>query len=241
MRLLIAGMAAALSVAGTAQAVDFITVNVSGTAMPWTYDVGSLNDSYQYGIQDGTGPAIVNFADLGINAGDNFGILFIGGLTSAFGGVPDVDNGGYRGSIFKNAELGSSGTRFPSFYLPGDYGVGPDEGVFLQSLVGAFADIDGAIVSPFSLGRVGGSGSTTLIGFSGGLGAGITRVQFGFNDDIFADNTGSLRVCVDRGDDSCSRFYFGGGAVPEPATWAMMITGFGLAGSVLRRRKALAA
>ena len=28
----------------------------------------------------------------------------------------------------------------------------------------------------------------------------------------------------------------GGGAVPEPATWAMLILGFGLAGSVLRRR-----
>ena len=32
-----------------------------------------------------------------------------------------------------------------------------------------------------------------------------------------------------------------GGAVPEPATWAMMIMGFGLAGSALRRRRALAA
>lgn len=29
-----------------------------------------------------------------------------------------------------------------------------------------------------------------------------------------------------------------GGAVPEPATWAMMITGFGLAGGALRRRSA---
>jgi hypothetical protein len=27
-------------------------------------------------------------------------------------------------------------------------------------------------------------------------------------------------------------------SVPEPATWAMMIMGFGAAGSVLRRRKA---
>ncbi|HEY9234280.1 MAG TPA: PEPxxWA-CTERM sorting domain-containing protein, partial [Phenylobacterium sp.] len=28
-----------------------------------------------------------------------------------------------------------------------------------------------------------------------------------------------------------------GGAVPEPATWAMMITGFGLAGAAIRRRR----
>lgn len=30
----------------------------------------------------------------------------------------------------------------------------------------------------------------------------------------------------------------GGGAVPEPSTWAMMILGFGMAGSALRRRLA---
>ena len=32
-----------------------------------------------------------------------------------------------------------------------------------------------------------------------------------------------------------------GGAVPEPASWALMIGGFGLAGAALRRRRALAA
>ena len=31
-----------------------------------------------------------------------------------------------------------------------------------------------------------------------------------------------------------------GAAVPEPATWAMMIVGFGAAGALLRRRRVLA-
>lgn len=36
-------------------------------------------------------------------------------------------------------------------------------------------------------------------------------------------------------------FSTSGGAVPEPASWALMIGGFGLAGGALRRRRALAA
>lgn len=34
---------------------------------------------------------------------------------------------------------------------------------------------------------------------------------------------------------------FSGAAVPEPATWAMMITGFGAAGAMIRRRRAMLA
>jgi len=44
------------------------------------------------------------------------------------------------------------------------------------------------------------------------------------------DAKGSVTIHVDSA-----------GAVPEPATWAMMIAGFGLAGAALRRRRALAA
>lgn len=50
-------------------------------------------------------------------------------------------------------------------------------------------------------------------------------------DTFTADNSGS--VAADVVVRSLS--------VPEPATWAVMITGFGLGGAVLRRRRALAA
>ena len=32
-----------------------------------------------------------------------------------------------------------------------------------------------------------------------------------------------------------------GGAIPEPATWAMLLTGFGLVGATMRRRAAATA
>ena len=52
-------------------------------------------------------------------------------------------------------------------------------------------------------------------------------------DSNFGDNTGSITANVVKGGVK-------GGAVPEPATWALMIGGFGLAGAALRRRRATA-
>ena len=64
----------------------------------------------------------------------------------------------------------------------------------------------------------GNQGGYTALNLSG---AGITRVQFGSTNANWVADDLSFTV---------------GGAVPEPATWAMMITGFGLAGAALRRR-----
>ncbi|MBL8555288.1 MAG: PEPxxWA-CTERM sorting domain-containing protein [Phenylobacterium sp.] len=241
MRRFLIGSLAALAMCGTAQAADYSVVNVLGTDMPWLWDHDALNVGYQFGTQDGTGPSVFNFADLGIGEGDSYGVLFVGGQVGVFGGPPDVTNKGYDYLSFKNDGLGSSGTVFPSYYMPGDYGMNDTAGVYLASLVGAFADAGGNVISPFSLGRVNDDGSW-LIGFSSSLGAGITHVQFGINDDIFADNSGSFSVCIDRGDNACfDAFYGNGGGVPEPATWGLMIAGFGLAGTALRRRRAFAA
>jgi len=58
----------------------------------------------------------------------------------------------------------------------------------------------------------------------------------GFIGTTSADNLG---VLVDNF--SLSRFAPTGGGVPEPASWALMIAGFGLAGASLRRRRTLTA
>lgn len=48
-------------------------------------------------------------------------------------------------------------------------------------------------------------------------------------------NPGSFPACA------IGEVAFGGPGVPEPASWAMMIAGFGLVGAALRRRNAVAA
>ena len=56
------------------------------------------------------------------------------------------------------------------------------------------------------------------------------RRQFGREQDFTLKNLGSERVWM-------ANFQFNGG-VPEPATWALMIVGFGLVGVSMRRPKA---
>ncbi len=239
MRKIFLGLLASVSLAASAHAASFAVVTVQGTDMPWVWVDGGQNDAFKFGDQDGTGPATFNFSSLGIGAGGSYGLLWVGGLTSAFGGPPTVDNGGYAGSVFKNDDPGSSGNYFPSLYLGGDYGTLPDSGVFLNALVGAFTDGSGNVLNPFSLGTYYDDGSK-LIGISGNLGSGVTAVQFGMNDDIFSDNTGSLSVCVDAGDGTCfAHFYGGSNPVPEPTTWALMIVGLGSLGMAMRRRRAM--
>jgi hypothetical protein len=60
-----------------------------------------------------------------------------------------------------------------------------------------------------------GTGPTTFSGLSGEL-------YIGYWDSYYGDNSGTQTVSI--------------AAVPEPATWAMMLAGFGLIGFALRRR-----
>jgi hypothetical protein len=55
-----------------------------------------------------------------------------------------------------------------------------------------------------------------------------------------AGKTGNVGAptCAQMGFDASCYGGGGGGGVPEPSTWALMISGFGLAGAMLRRRRA---
>ncbi|OHB30868.1 MAG: hypothetical protein A2790_09370 [Phenylobacterium sp. RIFCSPHIGHO2_01_FULL_69_31] len=63
------------------------------------------------------------------------------------------------------------------------------------------------------------------------------RLTFSFDSAITAVTMASGNYSLEIGDIGA---IFAGAAVPEPATWAMMILGFGGVGTLMRRRRAMA-
>jgi hypothetical protein len=98
-----------------------------------------------------------------------------------------------------------------NFTIPAPGGVGPS----CQSCLHDLSDWSSA------------NAGAKVLGFSTGVGSGWNGGTFvGAVDNVgftFGDNTQTYNFEV--------------AAVPEPATWAMMIAGFGLAGATLRRRR----
>jgi hypothetical protein len=202
----LAAVAALVSVGAAAS-----VLSVDGRAGPWDPTIAG---NFDYGVHDNIGP--VSFS---VNPGDNITITYLSGMTSAFGGTPDVGPDGYIGGFFGTglgeSQTGSSGTFFPSYVFTGDLG----DPVYLNALIGDFVDASGVVLSAFAP-----SFGPYLITAP----AGAVALQFGLNDDIFGDNTGALELNVTG---SSSR------GVPEPAAWAMLITGFGMIGASLRMRR----
>lgn len=201
------GLAFLLSSTASFAATEIVSVD--SHSGPWST---LLNPGLDYGTHDEAAPAAVA-AGFSFAAGGLFTITYLDGLTSPYGGTPYADGLGDTGYL-ANDSGGSSGLGFPSIHIdPSFYPA------YLNELVGAFADASGVVVgNPFLIGD-----GTTIAAPVGAF-----QLLLGYNDDIFSDNSGSLRVEVSGPDAS---------VVPEPASWALMVGGFGLTGAALRRRR----
>lgn len=186
----LAGIAAGLAVAGSANAAVFT--------------VEALAHSSNNGA--GTG-----LATIALDAGDVF-------TVSA-----DLDDLWSAGALprWSNAD----GLTAPLFATGTDES-GQAAGVQIGADFGLL-NIDG-FAAPYGalVGQIGaGPGSYRLLGtsFTGPAWATGTLVLY-YWDTFTADNSNQVDVNIT--------------AVPEPATWGLMIAGFGLAGAALRRRRA---
>jgi hypothetical protein len=173
-----------------------------------------------YGILDNSGPTSV-----AVSGSDEITIVYVDGLTNAFGLSPDVDGFGYTylpyGSGPGTTGGVGNGGYFPSYHIdPGNAGPGQ---IRLNALIGAFSDGSGVLVaSPFVVNN----GPLTL-----SVPSGAAYLLLGVNDDIFGDNEGSLRVSVE------------GTAlapVPVPASLWLLLLPLAALGTLARRRVAAA-
>jgi hypothetical protein len=172
---LLAMMAASV---GPARAVE-ATVAVPGTAMPWSL---KTNQMVAFSKDDGTKP--VEVKGIKIVPGIKVTITATGSTTTVAGGGSFGPKG--QAEFVATDQPGGSGTDFPARYIHPDF-----YPVYLNELIGAFVDGKGALVArPFPVGD----------SFTVTVPPKAEKLQFGINDDIFADNGGALTVTVKAAD-----------------------------------------
>ena len=203
-------LSALAALAASAAHATTTNINVSGSQGPWEQ---SINPNLPYGTGDNQAPASAS-AGFDFAVGGVFTITYISGTTTNGLGSSSYDALGQT-SYLANDNGGTSGDGFPSKNLPSS-----DYPVYLSEVVGAFADANGKVIgTPFVVGD-GAKETVTEVG--------VTQLLLGVNDDIFDDNSGSLTMQV-SGPTAAG--------VPEPATWAIMLAGFGGLGVAMRSRR----
>ena len=158
--------------------------------------------------------------------------------------------------IYSPFTLGASATVTGASY--GNYGSGyvsTNWSIWASDPLTNFAGGPAFSGTAVGIQTAGGAGSTTVT--FGGLGVtlGAGTYYFGLASNVsggqittyaFASNTQLSRQSDNSGNffnpnTQLASFAIFGGGVPEPATWALMIGGFGMTGFAMRRRVALTA
>ena len=213
-----------------------------------------------------TGTQLVTFDDVpgGGSPGTNYdGIFFSNGVgfaerfvgqtrTTTSGGFDSLSGAPSGGSL--TLQVGAAGQNLNIFTNSGTQvltGLGPEGFPSVDAIgEGSFAALFSSDQSQFGFQLVGGNNGSATVGFYradgwliqtitlSGLGSafyGFQRVG-GINDirGISIFNSDPAGVAFDNLKFDVRSV---GGAVPEPATWAMMVIGFGTVGGALRRRR----
>lgn len=147
-------------------------------------------------------------------------LTFVAGVQSIVGGI---DSYGAARALFTDDYIAGTTVQVAgshdlfAFNAGNFYGAGPSS-ITVTTNLASYS---------FSLGVAGVQGPLTFLGFEAGAGEDITSVWFGGGYAI----GGTDFQVGNKGQDVGPR------AVPEPASWALMLGGFGLVGSALRRRR----
>ena len=156
------------------------------------------------------------------------------------GGASDAAELQVGDTPFNGGQEEGGGLRQTITTLAGPLNFNADVAVFAPRLTnsegGVFSVLfDGVTLNTFTVGAINaGTASRGVLSFS--------QVVTGGSHDLELLVTRRFTNCCSRGDtpfqyfDNVSGLQPGTSSAPEPAAWAMMIVGFGLAGSVLRRK-----
>jgi len=228
MRSLIIGAALVASISSAAEAATIVTATYQGTlnsGQDWSGVFGAAQADltgaaftavFVMDIDQPTRVTHPGVSDTVIGGGANSpyvaASITINNITFDFG---PIDNGG--------VQVTAGNQSLNAFSQEDTDGVGID---FQLSMLGRFFGapaIPSLLDTPFS----------TDVGLTQGSFFGINIFDWGTMQTVAAAH-GDLAV------NSVSATVSQTAAVPEPATWAMMILGFGAAGAVLRRGRTLA-
>jgi len=205
-------MMIAAAIAAPPVTATTIFLPVAGNAGAWD---PILNAGFDYGVHDQGSASIVN-AGTGISfaSGGDITIQYFSGSAAIGVGYASTDARGNTLYPFDNSP--SSNGVAPSFYM--NHLSYP---IYSGELVGTFTDALGIIVgTPFAIGL--GPVSVTVPN-------GVSRLQLGINDNLFADNSGSFTVRVSSLDLTAPTLV----AVPEPAS--LLLFASGVAGIMMAR------
>lgn len=156
-----------------------MTFDVPGTARPWDQNVNStmIFDGYPADYSTATAPITVMLSDLGIKAGANLSFACVAGVTNA-GGLPNTD---CRGLLEPYGPTNDAWQPACNSHYPSKFVDSSEYPVKLFQLLASFTSDAGVVIGkPFVI---------TPSGRDVQVPAGATKVQVGFNECKYNDNS----------------------------------------------------